>query len=137
MNIEFFTLKGKVIIITGGAGLIGKSFVEICARYEATVILVDIDDAKANRVLDNVKKRIENCNIFYQKCDISSERDIKKLVQTVLKKYGKIDALVNNAYPRNKNYGKQFFDVTYSDFCDNVNKNLGGYFLITKEISKQ
>jgi len=43
---------------------------------------------------------------------------------------------VNNAYPRNENYGRKFEDVTYEDFCQNVNMHLGGYFLITKEISK-
>jgi NAD(P)-dependent dehydrogenase (short-subunit alcohol dehydrogenase family) len=46
-----------------------------------------------------------------------------------------IDALVNNAYPRNKNYGRKFEDVTYEDFCENVSLHLGGYFLVSQEIS--
>ncbi len=40
------------------------------------------------------------------------------------KKYGHIDALVNNAYPRNKQYGRPFFDVEYKDFVENIGLNL-------------
>ncbi|MDP2761387.1 MAG: oxidoreductase, partial [Sideroxyarcus sp.] len=45
------------------------------------------------------------------------------------------DALVNNAYPRNKNYGRHFFDVEYADFCENLNLNLGGYFLTSQKLA--
>jgi NAD(P)-dependent dehydrogenase (short-subunit alcohol dehydrogenase family) len=44
--------------------------------------------------------------------------------------------LVNNAYPRNADYGKKFESVTYESFCDNVNRHLGGYFLTTQQVSK-
>ena len=63
-------------------------------------------------------------------------REIQNLINTTLNKFEKIDALVNNAYPRNKNYGRKFEAVSFEDFCENVNMHLGGYFLITKEISK-
>ena len=52
------------------------------------------------------------------------------------KKYGKIDALVNNAYPRNSNYGKHFFDVSHKDFVENLGLNLGGYFTTSQVFSK-
>ena len=55
------------------------------------------------------------------------------LISDLMQRYGHIDALVNNAYPRNKNYGKKLEDVTYADFCDNVNMHLGGYFLVTQQ----
>ena len=51
-------------------------------------------------------------------------------------KYGRIDALVNNAYPRNKCYGRHFFDVAYEDFCENLNLNLGGYFLASQKLAE-
>ena len=55
------------------------------------------------------------------------------LISDLMQRYGHIDALVNNAYPRNKNYGKKLEDVTYADFCDNVNMHLGGYFLVAQQ----
>ena len=73
---------------------------------------------------------------MFQQCDITNMNDILDLIDRTLNKSAKIDALVNNAYPRNKNYGRKFEDVTYEDFCENVDMHLGGYFLITKEISK-
>ena len=51
----------------------------------------------------------------------------------VIQKYGKIDALVNNAYPRNENYGKHFMDVQKEDFDENVSMHLGGYFLMCQQ----
>ena len=132
---DFFSLKDKVVIITGGAGLIGKSFVEVCALYGASVYLVDVNDEAANKVVADVKKKTKNQNVFYQKCSIVEKEDIKKLINDILKKFGRIDALVNNAYPKNKNYGRKFEDVTYKDFCENLNFHLGGYYLMTHELS--
>jgi len=51
-------------------------------------------------------------------------------------RYGKIDALVNNAYPRNKNYARDFFDVEYDDFVENLGLNLGGYFTTSQQFAK-
>jgi NAD(P)-dependent dehydrogenase (short-subunit alcohol dehydrogenase family) len=49
------------------------------------------------------------------------------------KKYNRIDALVNNAYPRNKNYARHFFDIEYEDFVENLGLNLGGYFTTSQQ----
>ncbi len=128
-------LKNKTIIITGGAGLIGSAFSKACAEYGANVVIVDIDE-RGNELAKQIKKETGNNNIFFQKCDITNINNIQSLIETILNKFGKIDALVNNAYPRNKNYGRKFEDVTYEDFCENVNMHLGGYFLITQQVAK-
>ena len=131
-----FDIKNKTVIITGGAGLIGSAFSIDCARCNVNVVIGDINEEKANELTEQIKKETGNNNVVFQKCDITNINDIQNLIDTTLNKFGKIDALVNNAYPRNKNYGRKFEDVSYEDFCENVNMHLGGYFLITKEISK-
>ena len=133
-----FDLKDKTIIITGGAGLLGSAFSKVCAEYDANVVVVDIDEGKANKLIEQIKKETGNDNkmIIFQKCDITNVNDIQNLIDTALNKFGEIDSLVNTAYPRNKNYGRKFEDVSFENFCENVNMHLGGYFLITKEISK-
>jgi NAD(P)-dependent dehydrogenase (short-subunit alcohol dehydrogenase family) len=131
-----FNLKDKVVIITGGCGLIGKGFCKACAEFGASVVIVDINENIGNKLAESLKKETKNKNIIFQKCNITNKEDIKNLINSTLNKFGKIDALVNNAYPRNKNYGRKFEDVEFEDFCENVNMHLGGYFLITKEISK-
>jgi len=135
-NTQMFSLKDKVIIITGGAGLIGSHFVEVCVSFDAKVVIADVDIVKSGKLVKRLKRE-QDRDVYFIKCDVNSEISVSKFIKTVLKKFGRIDALVNNAYPRNKNYGKKFFDVSYFDFCENINKNLGGYFLITREISKQ
>jgi NAD(P)-dependent dehydrogenase (short-subunit alcohol dehydrogenase family) len=130
-----FDLKGKTVVITGGVGLIGEAFSRACLRSGANVAIVDINEQKANELIEEMKKEgIEN--VIFQRCDITNVQDIPSTINAVLAKFGDIDALVNNAYPRNKNYGRKFEEVTYEDFCENVNMHLGGYFLMTKEISK-
>ena len=131
-----FNLKNKTAIITGGAGLLGSAFSKACAEYGANVVIVDIDEEKANELIKQIKKETGNNNVIFQKCDIRNTNDIQNLIDTTLNKFGKIDALVNNAYPRNKNYGRKFEDVSYEDFCENVNMHLGGYFLITQQVAK-
>ena len=131
-----FNLKGKTIVITGGAGLLGSAFSKACAEYDANAVVVDIDEEKAYKLTEQIKKETGNNNIIFQKCDITNTNDIQNLIDTTLNKSGKIDALVNNAYPRNKNYGRKFEDVSYEDFCENGNMHLGGYFLITQQVAK-
>ncbi|MCK4781630.1 SDR family oxidoreductase [Candidatus Parcubacteria bacterium] len=131
-----FNFKNKTIIITGGAGLIGSAFSKACSKHYANVVIVDIDEKKGDNLVKELKKETGSENIIFQRCDITSINDIQDLINITLNKFKTIDALINNAYPRNKNYGRKFEDVTYGDFCENVNMHLGGYFLITKEISK-
>src|SRR5216684_2850704 len=114
---DFFSLKDKVIIITGGAGLIGGAYVEACARYGAKVFLADINDEAAKKVASEVQKKTGNADVFYQKCSIVKKTDVDNLISKIVAKFGRIDALVNNAYPKNKNYGKKYEQVTYEDFC--------------------
>ncbi len=136
MQKGMFTLKDKVCIITGGAGLIGESFVEVCSSYGAKVVIADINKNKSEAIIKRIKKEID-CDVYFFRCNTNSEKDVRELVKFTVSKFGKIDALVNCAYPRNKNFGRSFEDVTHADFCDNLGKNLGGYFLVSKAVSLQ
>ena len=130
-------LKNKTIIITGGSGLVGSAFSSISAEYAANVVIMDIDKKKSNNLVKRIKEKVGNDNkIMYLKCDITSLNDIKESIDIILSNFGEINALINNAYPRNKNYGRKFEDVTYEDFCENINLHVGGYFLITQQVSK-
>ena len=129
-------LKNKTIIITGGSGLIGSAFSTTSAEYGANVVIIDIDKKKSDKLVKQVKEKTGNDKVIYLKCDITNLNDIKKAIDVILNKFGEISILVNNAYPRNKNYGKKYEDVTYEDFCENINLHVGGYFLITQQVSK-
>jgi len=129
-------LKNKTVIITGGSGLIGSAFSIISAEYGANVVIMDIDKKKSDNLVKQIKEKTGNDKIIYLKCNITSLNDIENAIDMILNKFGEISALVNNAYPRNKNCGKKYEDVTYEDFCENINLHVGGYFLITQQVSK-
>ena len=129
-------LKNKVVVITGGAGLIGKEFVKAVVEQNGIAIIADIDKKIGKEVKKTLSKELKTKNIKFVKLDITSKKSIKKCIDKLDKRYEKIDALVNNAYPRNKNYGKYFFDVKYDDFVENVGLNLGGYFLTSQQFAK-
>jgi len=124
---SIYNLKDKVIIVTGGSGLIGKELVKTITKNGGIVIVAD--------VINNLKTLIDE-RIKFIKTDINSKDTITKMIDKILKNYGKIDGLVNCAYPKNINYGRKFEDVTYEDFCENINIHVGGYFLITQQVSK-
>jgi len=127
-------LSHKVVVITGGAGLIGKAFVKAVVANNSIAIIADILD-----LTDKIKElgfsQEELKSIDIVQMDITNKASINNAIEHILKKYHKIDALVNNAYPRNKNYGKHFFDVEYTDFVENTGLNLGGYFITSQQFA--
>ena len=125
-------IKDKVVVITGGAGLLGKEFCQAIATNGAIAIM-------AERELSVAEKAVEALGmerIIPAQIDITDINSIQKLITSISEKFSKIDALINSAYPRNKNYGNDFFEVTYNDFCENVGMNLGGYFLTSQQFAK-
>ncbi len=128
-------VQGKVVVVTGGAGVIGKAFIESIARSGGVAIAADIDINAATQFAEQCKAGQLGI-VDAAALDITNQESIQKLIDNVVNRYGKIDAVVNNAYPRNKNYGRKLEDVTYSDFCENVDSHLGGYFLVAQQFSK-
>lgn len=129
-------LEDRVVVITGGAGLIGRGFVKAVVENGGTAIIADIEKTAGKKVQDTLATESGTDKIQFIEVDITSKESILVMIDAVLSKHQRIDALVNNAYPRNKNYGQKFEDVTYEDFCENLNLHLGGYFLMTQEVSR-
>ena len=129
-------LNKKIIVITGGAGLIGQEFVKAVVEQNGIAIIADINEEVGKKVQNKLSKKLNTNNIDFIKLDITSKISLKKGIKYLDDKYGVIDALVNNAYPRNKNYARHFFDVEYSDFVENLGLNLGGYFTTSQQFSK-
>jgi NAD(P)-dependent dehydrogenase (short-subunit alcohol dehydrogenase family) len=127
----FTDLQKKVVVITGGCGLLGKTFVKAILDNKGIAVAADINAEQ----LEKLKAEINSPDLFTVILDITSETSIKSAIDNIKKKYDKIDALVNNAYPRNKNYGNDLEKVTYKDFCENTDLHLGGYFLCMQQFA--
>jgi NAD(P)-dependent dehydrogenase (short-subunit alcohol dehydrogenase family) len=125
-------LKDKVVVVTGGAGLLGREFCEMIVSNGGVAIIAEYNVVLA----EEVRNEIGSDKVYVEKIDITSKDSINNLMKKLHIKFEKIDAIVNSAYPRNKNYGKHFFDVEYDDFCENLGMNLGGYFLSSQLFAK-
>lgn len=128
-------LKGKVVIVTGGAGLLGSAFIKAIVENGGTGIIADINEESGMKVARALGSELKSDKIDFVKLDITSKESIGAMIAVLTKKYGTIDALVNNAYPRNGNYGRKFENVAFEDFCENVTMHLGGYFLVSQQMA--
>jgi NAD(P)-dependent dehydrogenase (short-subunit alcohol dehydrogenase family) len=124
-------LEGKIVVVTGGAGLLGRAFCEAICESGGTVIVAEKNEKEGRPVAEDLHKRHEG-RAIYLPVDVTSDASLGALIESVHNEFGYIDALVNNAYPRNKNYGKSFEEVAYHDFVENVGMHVGGYFLASK-----
>jgi NAD(P)-dependent dehydrogenase (short-subunit alcohol dehydrogenase family) len=129
-------LKDKVIIVSGGAGLLGKEFVKAILENNGIAVIADILQENAEKVKAELTLRFNPDRIKTAVVDITSEGAVKTLISNTEKEFGRIDGLVNNAYPRSQSYGQKLEKVSYTDFCSNVDLHLGGYFLMMKEFAE-
>ncbi len=128
-------LSGKVVVVTGGAGLIGKEFIKAIAEEGATAVIADINPNAAELAASELATAGMTGKVDWIGMDITSLESLQNSIASLKQKHGKIDALVNNAYPRNGNYGREFFKVEYKDFCENIGLHLGGYFLASQQFA--
>jgi NAD(P)-dependent dehydrogenase (short-subunit alcohol dehydrogenase family) len=118
----------KSIVIVGGAGLIGRTFVQACINENISVIVMDIVNEKIWQQL-NI-----GCDLYIQ-TDINNSTSLTGAIKRVSAQF-KVDCVVNASYPRNKNYGKSVFDVSLKNFNENINLHLGGYFHVMQKFAE-
>jgi NAD(P)-dependent dehydrogenase (short-subunit alcohol dehydrogenase family) len=95
-NGESIRLFGKVAIVTGGSGTLGRSIVEEFFKEGSDVVLTYFVDKKNADMLVS-KARIYKRKCFAIKCDVRNINDIKNVVNTALQHFKKVDILINNA----------------------------------------
>lgn len=129
-------LENKNIIVIGGAGLLGQAFGKAIAAQGGNVVIADIDPARTAQAVEQMRAAAGTSAVDGDTVDITSKESLQALIKRCTARFGRIDAVVNNAYPRNKNYGRRLEQVEYADFCENVNLHLGGYFLSTQQFAE-
>ena len=115
-------LTDKIIIVTGGSGLLGTSILQKLRQEGATALNVDIQQSQDD-------------NYFYP-CDLTHEQSVQLLLEKIIKDHGRIDGLVNNAYPRTEDWGLKFEDIPFGSWRENVDIQLNAYFLMSQKVLK-
>jgi NAD(P)-dependent dehydrogenase (short-subunit alcohol dehydrogenase family) len=93
---ELFRLDGRVIIITGATGLLGRKHAEAIACYGGTPILLDLSQETVDDFANELNEKYKVGAIGFA-IDITDEKAIEKNVKQLIEKFSKIDGLVNNA----------------------------------------
>ena len=93
---KLFSLSGKIIVITGAAGLLGEKHGEAVAACGGTPILLDLSQAAVNLLAKKLNNKF-NTNAIGFAVDITNGNMVKKVSIQVFKRFGQIDGLVNNA----------------------------------------
>lgn len=93
---NLFNLKGKVVVITGGAGLLGQEYADALANLGAVPILADTDGALAEQTASELEKKY-NTKVRGYGVDVTNKKSLEDCRDKVLKEFGRIDVLINNA----------------------------------------
>jgi len=127
---ELFRLNGKVAIVTGGAGYFGKPISSGLAEAGAQVIIASRDGAKCKEYASVIQEKGWKAEGF--SLDLADEISIDNFVQEVVKKYTRIDILINNAVSRSGM--KDLEQLSKSDIEEEQSINTTGLMLLTKSV---
>lgn len=111
-------LKGRNLIVTGGNGLLGREICKDIRKKGGVALNFDIDHTEAT-----------DENFF---CDITSSDSISECLNQAADKFGAIHGLVNNAYPRTKDWGTPFEEITVDSLRTNVDWQMNSYLQFCK-----
>ncbi len=112
-------LTGKVIVVTGGLGLIGQSLCKSILDEGGVPISLDIKDSVSSDY---------ECLV----CDCTNETSVKQQIDCIVSRHGRIDGLVHSAYPKSERWGQSFENISYESVCIDLSLQLGASILISK-----
>jgi len=125
-------LKNKIAIITGARRGMGRTHALALAKVGAKVVVADISKEDCEKVVQEIKKN--KGEAIAVKCDVSKKAEVDQMVQETIKKWGKVDVLINNA---GICQFKPFLDLTEADWQKTLDINLKGYFLCAQACARE
>jgi len=134
---NIFRLDGKIVVITGATGLLGRKHAEAIACYGGTPILLDLSQQAVTELADELNNKY-NVGAVGFVVDITDEDAIENNTNQLIKRFGKIDALVNNAAnnPKVEDSSEVNFsrleNFSLNIWNDDISVGLTGSFLCAK-----
>jgi len=135
MNID---LTGKVVLITGASGGLGKCLAIEFAKCNASIIVhYNTNIKKAHEVVNEIQRNGQKC--FAINCDITDYKEVEKMVKEILSRFGRIDVLVNNAAvnPKDPKGKTPIYEISEEEWDLVIDTNLKGSFICTKWVLKE
>jgi NAD(P)-dependent dehydrogenase (short-subunit alcohol dehydrogenase family) len=123
-------LAGKVAIVTGGAGGIGRAAVERFVAEGARVVIADIDEGRGEELASEIGGAVA-----YQRVDVSNADDLQGAVDLAVEQFGGLDIMFNNAGIGSK--FERLIDNDLSDFDTVIGIDLKGVMVGTQRAARQ
>ena len=115
----YSSLKGKIVLVTGGASGIGESIVEAFVRQGSLVVFLDVQDDAARSLIQNCH-HLECTPPEYFHCDLTNTSELQSVMQDIFCSFPTIDVLVNNA-GNDKRHKVEEVTSEFWDWCIQVN----------------
>ena len=138
-----FTIVGQVCIITGGAGLLGKQHAIAVLEGEGIPVLLDVSEEALTLAENYLINRYPDAQIELYQVNITNESELESVKRDLLKKYGHIDILINNAAnnPKMEKQSANLGNIRFDNFPidtwkDDIAVGLTGAFLCAKVFGK-
>jgi len=122
-------LENKVAIVTGGGAGIGEAIAIRFAQEGARVVVAEVDPARGQSTVGSIENLGREA--AFVQTDVSSEAQVVGMVETTLKRFGRIDILVNNAAVL-MSYETRAHELSNEEWDRTINVNLRGYWLCSK-----
>jgi len=123
-------LENKVVLITGGAGLIGSCFAKAIIENGGKVIIADAAIDKGRSLTDD----LDHDNSIFVEINTSDPKSIENAIKEGKTHFEKIDSAVHCAYPRSKQWGARFEDLEPEGLKEDLFHQLGGSILFAQKI---
>jgi len=137
-SLNNFLLKDKIIIVTGGAGLLGKMHAEAILEAEGIPVILDVDNDKLNEAKKFIEKKYSK-KIIALNCDITNRASVITCLDKIIKLTNRLDGLINNAAidPKvgnslNIQNLNRFEDFSLDIWLNELNVGLTGAFICSQ-----
>lgn len=129
-NAIYPSLKGKLVVVTGGGSGIGAGFTEGFARQGARVVFLDIAEDES-LALEGALSGLSPAPVFHR-CDLTDVEALKTCLARVIAEHGAVDVLVNNAANDDRH---ALAEVTPDYWNDRINVNLRHLFFAAQAVA--
>ncbi|NDV67423.1 SDR family oxidoreductase [Dysgonomonas sp. 25] len=138
MKNELFRIEGKVVVITGGYGILGSNIAKYLASEGAYIAILGRSREKGDLLANTIKSTGGEASFF--SCNVMSKEDLERCNTAILELYGKIDILINAAGGNMPGAtipaDKTIFDVNVEDLRKVIDLNLFGTILPSLTFAK-
>lgn len=140
-ELERFSLKGRVVVVTGCTGVLGAAYCLALAQRGARLVMADLPDRNPAASAAALASET-GANALGVTCDVGQEEDVKSLFAVTAERFGRVDVVLNNAAATGEHLMKTgnvfaaFEDYPLAVWDQVLRTNLTGVFLVAREGGK-